>query len=130
MYSQILTLLIAGTFFIDGALHLYWAVSGRLPEDSVIPRDEDGLRLFDPEPAITIASGVMQWIAALIVVLPGTSIKLGLAALLFMRAMGELHYIGFFKRVRSSRYARLDTWLYSPLCLAQAAGIFWLTQFS
>lgn len=130
MLPSILTIALAVVFFLEGCLYVYWGLAGNLPEDALIPRDEDGVRLLDAHPAMTIASGVLQWISALIVILPGTRLKLGLAALLLLRAMGELNYIGFFKRVRGSRYATLDTWVYSPLCLVQAAGIFWLTQVS
>jgi len=126
--STILTFALAAVFFLEGALHLYWGLSGNLPEDALISRDEDGVRLFDAQPVMTIASGVLQWISALIVVLPGSGLKLGLAVLLLLRAMGELNYIGFFKRVRGSRYATLDTWLYSPLSLVQAVGVYWLTR--
>jgi Protein of unknown function (DUF3995) len=128
--TSLLAIALAAVFFLEGGLHLYWALSGNMPEDALIPRDEDGIRLFDAQPVMTIASGVLQWISALIVVLPGTSLKLGLAVLLLLRAMGELNYIGFFKRVRGSRYATFDTWLYSPLCLAQAVGLYWLTRIS
>jgi hypothetical protein len=47
------------------------------------------------------------------------ALALGLAA----RAVGEFKYVGFFKRVRGSRFATLDTWIYSPLCLLLAAGV-------
>jgi hypothetical protein len=126
----ILTIALAAVFFLEGGLHLYWGLTGKMPEDALIPRDEDGIRLFDAEPLMAIAGGVMQWSSALIVVLPGTKLKLALAVLLLLRAMGELNYIGFFKRVRSSRYATFDTWLYSPLSLAQAVGLYWLTRLS
>ena len=46
-----------------------------------------------------------------------------LAAGLLARAVGEFKYVGFFKRVRGSRFARLDTLLYSPLCLLLSAGV-------
>jgi hypothetical protein len=31
--------------------------------------------------------------------------------------------LGFFKQKNSSRFARLDTMLYSPLCLALGCGV-------
>jgi hypothetical protein len=46
-----------------------------------------------------------------------------LAFALFVRAVGEFKYVGFFKRVRDSRFARLDTLVYSPLCLLLALGV-------
>ena len=128
MISLILTIAVALAFFLEGALHLYWAATDSLPVEAVLPH-EDGLPLLEPEPAVTVATGVLMWVAELIVVLPGTYLKLGLAALLFLRSLGELHYIGFFKKVRGSRYARLDTWVYSPLCLVQAVAILWISQF-
>jgi hypothetical protein len=46
-----------------------------------------------------------------------------LALGLLARAIGEFKYVGFFKRVRDSKFARLDTLLYSPLCLLLAVGV-------
>ena len=46
-----------------------------------------------------------------------------LALGLLARAIGEFKYVGFFKRVRGSRFAQLDSLLYSPLCLLLAAGV-------
>jgi lipopolysaccharide/colanic/teichoic acid biosynthesis glycosyltransferase len=42
---------------------------------------------------------------------------------LIARAVGEFKYVGFFKRVRDSKFATLDTFVYSPLCLLLAAGV-------
>ena len=47
-----------------------------------------------------------------------------LLALVFAaRAVGDFRYVGFFKRVRDTRFARLDTLIYSPLCCVLAASI-------
>lgn len=45
-----------------------------------------------------------------------------LAVLLALRAIGDFRLVGFFKRIRSSTFARLDSWLYSPLCVLLAAA--------
>jgi hypothetical protein len=47
----------------------------------------------------------------------------GLAVGLFGRAVGEFKYVGFFKHVRGSRFATLDTLIYSPLCVLLGAGV-------
>ena len=47
-----------------------------------------------------------------------------MALLLLLRAIGDFHLVGFFKTVRGSRFAWLDSSLYSPLCLALALGVF------
>jgi hypothetical protein len=46
-----------------------------------------------------------------------------LAAGLLARGIGDFNYLGLFKRLRGSRFATLDTYLYSPLCLLLAAGV-------
>jgi hypothetical protein len=53
-----------------------------------------------------------------------------LALGLLARAMGDFNYVGFFKRVRGTRFARMDTLLYSPLCLALAVGVAAVTFYS
>ena len=48
----------------------------------------------------------------------------GLLAFVFAaRAIGDFNYVGFFKRVKGSRFAKRDTYLYSPLCVVLAALI-------
>ena len=39
-----------------------------------------------------------------------------------MRAAADFRLVGFFKRIRHTHFARLDTAVYSPLCLALAIG--------
>ena len=46
-----------------------------------------------------------------------------IAILLFARASGDSELVGFFKEVKGSRFARLDTWVYSPLCVVLGAGL-------
>jgi hypothetical protein len=46
-----------------------------------------------------------------------------IALLMFARAIGDSNLVGFFKEVKGSRFARLDTWVYSPLCLVLGAGL-------
>ena len=46
-----------------------------------------------------------------------------LALGLLARAIGEFKYVGFFKKVGGSAFARMDTLLYSPLCLALSVAI-------
>jgi hypothetical protein len=46
-----------------------------------------------------------------------------LALVLLLRAVGDFRLVGFFKRIRGSRFAYLDTAIYSPLCLMLAIGV-------
>ena len=39
-----------------------------------------------------------------------------------VRAVGDRKYVGFFKRVRDTEFARRDSRIYSPLCLLLGLG--------
>jgi hypothetical protein len=46
-----------------------------------------------------------------------------MAAIFTVRAIGDFRYVGFFKTVRNTRFAELDTLVYTPLCLLLAIAI-------
>jgi hypothetical protein len=35
-----------------------------------------------------------------------------------LRAVGEFRYVGFFKKIKNTSFAKMDSQYYSPLCLA------------
>ncbi len=127
-----MTLLAIGLALVFGALsllHVAWAVGIRVGRGTAIPEREDGAPTFRPGPASTFAVAGLLFVAALLVtqrvglgrgwipaalVVPGCWV---LAAAFILRAIGEFRYVGFFKRVRSTAFARMDTRYYSPLAL-------------
>jgi len=57
--------------------------------------------------------------------LPGWMVALGApvaAVVLIARAIGDFRYVGFFKRVRDTRFAHLDTRYFSPIALLLGAA--------
>ncbi len=120
-------------------LHLYWLFGGSWGKGSTLPtRAKSGERLFTPGPWSTLAVAAALIIAALIVgwrggllalPLPAWTPRLGIwavAAVFLLRAIGEFRYIGLFKRVRGTRFARQDTLLFTPLCLVVSILAAWL----
>lgn len=103
-------------------------------ESAAVPT-VDGRPLFTPSRAATLAvavvlvafAGLVAATAGIVTVrLPPAMLSWlshALAIGLLARAVGEFRYVGFFKRVRGSRFAKLDTLVYSPLCLLLAAGV-------
>lgn len=136
-----MTLLLAGVLAVVlasiSALHFYWAAGGRRGRDVVVPtrpsgsnpNGASGLPVFSPGPLATTAVAVLLVVAAFVVLgaagllrlpLPDALIRFGiwaLAVVLLLRAIGDFRYVGFFKRVRRTRFAELDTRLFTPLCL-------------
>ncbi len=95
-----------------------------------------GRPAFTPSAASTLAVALALTAAAVLIAAPAGLLQLpvpaqvtdnlvfGLALVLLVRAVGDFRLVGFFKRVRDTRFARLDTAVYSPLCLALAVAVF------
>jgi hypothetical protein len=117
-----------------GLLHVYWAFGGHAAASGTMPT-AGGKLLFHPGGFWTfvVASGLllmsmtvairMGWVQA--PALRGLS-RIGvwvMAAIFTVRASGDFRYVGFFKTVRNTRFAELDTLVYTPLCLLLAIAI-------
>jgi hypothetical protein len=131
--------LIGGTIAIAvlvviAAIHVYWAAGGRLGHGAAVP-ERGGQPLFQPTPTATFAVAAALVIAAALIgarigilaaPVPASVVRIlvWLLVLVFAaRAIGDFRHVGFFKRNTSSRFARLDTRLYSPLCALLALAI-------
>src|SRR4051812_11433869 len=135
-------LLLATLFAALSAVHVFWAAGGRWGASAAIPRRvQAGLSdrpLFTPRPAGTLAVAVGLALAAALVLAQAGRISLPigprwikggtllLGILFVLRAVGDFRYLGLFKTVRGSEFARFDTMLYVPLCLLLGAGALWL----
>lgn len=122
------------TFAVLAAWHFRMAALPGIGGSGAVPTVA-GKPLFVPPPAATVAVGVVLLGCAALVSaaadiwqspLPRPLLmwlSYGLASGLLLRAIGDFRYVGFFKRVRDSRFATLDSFVYSPLCLLLAAGV-------
>lgn len=123
------------------AFHLHWAFGGRLGFSVSLPQRADGEpvmahRLPWWRPA---AGGVALCLVGLALLLLGEAghlqlpfphdlvrIALICVGIAFVcRALIPNRYIGFFKGLRTTGWARYDTWLYSPLFLALGLLVLW-----
>ena len=113
--------------------HLHWALGGRLGYSVSLPRRADGSpvmahRLAWWRPAAgAVALGLVALALLLLahaghlpLPLPPGLARAGLlatGAAFVARALVPNRYVGFFKSLRGTRWARFDTRLYSPLFL-------------
>jgi hypothetical protein len=116
-----------------GLIHIYWAAGGRLGRSVAVP-ERQGRPLFRPTPISTLGvAGGLFAAAALVLArlgIVGTLVPDRwtfratwlLTTLFALRAVGDLRYVGLFKRVRGTPFARWDTRLFTPLCLLLALG--------
>jgi hypothetical protein len=119
------------------AIHLYWAAGGKAGKAAATPTAE-GRAVMKPSARATAMVAVALCAAAALLALrigwlalPGFTgddifVRIAawlLAAVFALRAIGDFRYVGFFKRVRDTGFARLDTLAYSPLCAGLAVLI-------
>ena len=131
-------LALAGVFCALASLHLYWALGAKTPGGAAIPTRSDGQPVFRPGRAATVAVAMMLFGAAFVILnVGGILAPLGpvmlyrvasfvVGGVLLLRTIGDFRYVGIFKRERSSRFAQLDSRLYTPLCAILAAGTFYV----
>ena len=129
-----LAIVVCTIFLALAVWHFYMAVAGHSGESAAVP-SRDGTPAFIPSTGSTIAVGFVLLSFAVLVASTSGILTLGLPPRLFSvlsyalalgllaRAVGDFNYVGFFKRVRGTRFARMDTLLYSPLCLALAVAV-------
>jgi uncharacterized membrane protein YgdD (TMEM256/DUF423 family) len=130
-----LVALLIGAFLAAGAVfHFYWGFGGQYGRHVAVPRREDGTPLFVPTTAATLAVAVA--LALILVALavyelrlnlfvPRGLLRLGmvfLAAAFLIRGLSWHPYVGLFKTVRTTDFARNDTFFYSPGCVATGLG--------
>ena len=120
-----------------GGLHLFWANGGRAGSGAAVPQI-DGSAAFTPSAGATVAVALALFAAAAVVATAGGTLRLplpgwmstiaasALAAILAARAVGDFRLVGFFKSRGEGRFADLDTFVYSPLCLALAGAIIFI----
>lgn len=132
--NNLLALIVSLVFAVLALWHFYMASRTMSGETGAVP-SAGGKPLFVPSRKSTVAVGLVLALFAGLVAATGGLVSVGMPATalswlsyalaigLLARAVGEFKYVGFFKRVRGSRFAALDTWVYSPLCLLLAAGV-------
>lgn len=130
--TTVLAILLVLLFLFLSFLHAYWAAGGKWGSDAVIPTKYNHTKVMMPGavPTLTVAFGLLFFGGVVFLnafdtslnTLPGVGLirKYGLwaiAVIFTIRAVGDFNYVGFFKKVRNTAFARNDTRYYSPLCL-------------
>ncbi len=119
--------------------HLYWALGGRLGFSVSLPQRPDGMPVLRHRigwwrpAAAAVAAGLIALAALalaaeghLALPLPPFTVRTVLAltgGAFVLRAIVPTPWTSFFKRIRATRWARYDTWVYSPLFLLLGAAL-------
>lgn len=110
-------------------LHVYWAFGGTWGSSGVIPETKAQQPAFVPGKAGTLAVAFLLIAASALLLMEAGIIKAfsgffvvtwgcWVCAIVFgLRAIGDFRYVGLTKRLRGTRFATLDSYLFTPLCM-------------
>jgi hypothetical protein len=134
---DLIALVVVVVFAALSAIHAYWAFGGKSGRVASVP-ELNNRPAFVPSARSTFAVAVgLALCAALVAASAGlilssapapwvTWLAFLLALVLVARAVGDFRLVGFFKRVRGTRFARLDSAIYAPLCLVLGVAVFYV----
>ncbi len=104
--------------------------------DAALPTDEAGKRVLNPKKfdSLIVGLGLSAFGAFYLFQAVFTAIEMpnGLTtyggwiipSIFLLRAIGDFRFVGFFKKIKSTPFAKMDTKLFSPLCLCMALAGF------
>lgn len=137
--QSLLASIVGAVLFLIGCIHLYWLFGGRGGFSIAVPtKNHSESPLFIPGRIETAAVMIIFWAAAALLLIQAKIIPAvgpswlpafagwTLAVVFLLRAVGEFRAIGFFKKIRNTPFARMDSLFYSPLCLLLSCLTTWM----
>ena len=127
--SFIPALLLSVIFLALGLIHFSWAVGSEWGMDAVLPTNLEGRRILDPGQIDSAIVGFGLFGFGLFYLcftplvdwsLPSWVTKYGgwiIPTIFLLRTVGDFKYVGLFKKIKNTRFAKMDDRLFSPLCL-------------
>ncbi len=128
--TTLIAILLLLIFLFISSIHFYWAFGGKWGGEAVLPtKDDNKTNVLNPTilPTLIVAFsflgfGLFVLIMAEIIniQLPYWLSKYGLwiiAGLFKLRAIGDFNYVGFFKKIKHTKFGKNDTHYFTPLCL-------------
>lgn len=129
MIFSILSFILFLIFIVLGTFHFYWFFGGNWGVTAVIPTKKNtSINAQIPKIATLIVAFVLiffGWVYLLksgFVYVKNTNcftpyVYWIIPFIFILRAIGEFNYVGFFKKIRNTEFAKADSKLFSPLCL-------------
>jgi len=128
--KEVIGLLLTLVFILIALLHINWGLGGKWGLNGTLPIDRDRIsNVRNPGPlafvivilGLLCMAGLCGIKAGLVnIPIPDIIDRYGLtmiATIFLLRVIGEFKYIGLFKKIKSTEFARKDTKYYIPLCL-------------
>ncbi|WP_299101552.1 DUF3995 domain-containing protein [uncultured Winogradskyella sp.] len=136
MMISILSLILILIFSFLSLVHFYWLFGGKWALKSVIPTHENETNSPSIPKFATLLVALILALFALVYVIKAGFLQLNIPnafliyacwiipSLFIIRAIGDFNYVGLFKKVKHTNFAKADSKLFIPLCLI--LGVFGL----
>ena len=127
--TTILSLILSLIFLTLAGFHYYWFFGGAWGLDHVIPSKTKASKTLEiPKFATLLVAVGLTGVAFLYLLKAGILIfhlpnlirdysYWVIPSIFTLRAIGEFKYVGFFKKVKGTNFAKADSKMFSPLCL-------------
>lgn len=135
----VLSIMVASILCLVSLIHFYWAFGGLYGTQSAAPRLR-GKGDFSPPKILTfIIACLIGGLSVLAVLLEATDNPMRetlsytgyvVATVFIIRSIGDFKYVGFFKKIYNSNFAKKDTIYFSPLCLMLGCAFFILSIYT
>jgi len=131
-----LATILAIIFGFLSALHFYWAFGGKWGIDSAIPTTDQSVKTLRPPTIATLIVGIGLLFFALFYMtrmhiisaeLPSWLLWYTgwiLPSLFLIRVIGDFKYVGIFKKIKVTKFAKADSKYFVPLCAFLAVAGF------
>jgi hypothetical protein len=128
--TSLISIILFLIFLSLSSIHIYWSFGGQWGKDAALPTKDNNIKVMSPGflSTVVVALGLLVFgifilIEAKILNFPIPLLfhKYGLwiiATIFLIRAIGEFKFVGFFKKIKHTKFGQNDTNYYSPLCLA------------
>ena len=132
----VLGAILAVIFLFLSGIHFYWAFGGKWGIDAAIPTNDKNIQALKPPTIATIVVGVgllffslfyMARIEVFTAKLPSwLPLYAGwiLPSIFLLRVIGDFKYVGLFKKIKLTKFAKSDTKYFIPLCAFLAVAGF------
>ena len=127
--TTILSIILLAIFTALGLIHFYWLFGGKWGLKKVIPTKENQTSTLSIPKFATIIVALVLHLFGLIylvksghinVQIPNFVAKYGywiIPSIFILRAIGDFKYVGLFKKVKNTEFAKADSKWFVPLCL-------------
>ncbi len=125
----VLSIILFAVYSSLGFIHFYWLLGGKWGLERALPTKEAGQKAMEPPKIATVIVGIGLISFGLIYLIkiglinfqiPNWIITYGswiIPSIFILRAIGDFNYVGLFKKIKNTEFAKADSKWFIPLCL-------------